>query len=68
MDLGAVVAPGTPSDSLFILDPPLGRDGGPKQDTVVTGTASYGDILFGLFAICGYQLSPRIADISDARL
>ncbi|MFE9007409.1 Tn3 family transposase [Streptomyces sp. NPDC007875] len=26
------------------------------------------DIVFGLFAICGYQFSPRIADISDARL
>ncbi|MGW2461825.1 Tn3 family transposase [Streptomyces sp. NPDC001761] len=24
------------------------------------------DIVFGLFAICGYQFSPRIADISDA--
>jgi TnpA family transposase len=26
------------------------------------------DIVFGLFAICGYQFSPRIADISDTRL
>ncbi|WP_373431311.1 Tn3 family transposase [Streptomyces turgidiscabies] len=25
-------------------------------------------MVFGLFAICGYQFSPRIADISDARL
>ncbi|MEU2881180.1 hypothetical protein [Streptomyces sp. NPDC007070] len=24
-------------------------------------------MVFGLFAICGYQFSPRIADISDAR-
>ncbi|MFE4306623.1 Tn3 family transposase [Streptomyces sp. NPDC056891] len=24
--------------------------------------------MFGLFAICGYQFSPRIADIGDARL
>ncbi|MGW1817438.1 Tn3 family transposase [Streptomyces sp. NPDC002125] len=30
--------------------------------------AVYSDIVFGLFAICGYQFSPRIADISDARL
>ncbi|MFD4943714.1 Tn3 family transposase [Streptomyces sp. NPDC058409] len=31
-------------------------------------TASYSDIVFGLSEICGYQFSPRIADISDARL
>jgi TnpA family transposase len=24
--------------------------------------------VFGLFAICGYQFSPRIADITDSRL
>jgi hypothetical protein len=28
----------------------------------------WSDIVFGLFAICGYQFSPRIADITDARL
>ncbi|MGW5480761.1 Tn3 family transposase [Streptomyces sp. NPDC004008] len=53
---------------LFILDALLGRDGGPKPETVVTDTASYSDIAFGLFAIRGYHLSLRIADISDARL
>ncbi|GAA4621992.1 Tn3-like element Tn3 family transposase [Actinoallomurus vinaceus] len=68
MGLGGVVVPGTLRDSLFILDALLGRDGGPKPETVVTDTASYSDIVFGLFAICGYQFSPRIADISDARL
>lgn len=66
MGLGGVVVPGTLRDSLFILDALLGRDGGPKRETVVTDTASYSDIVFGLFAICGYQFSPRIADISDA--
>ncbi|WP_172427454.1 Tn3 family transposase [Streptomyces murinus] len=55
-------------DSLFILDALHNRDGGPKPETVITDTASYSDIVFGLFAICGYQLSPRIADIGDARL
>lgn len=68
MGLGGVVVPGTLRDSLFILDAPLGRDGGPKPETVMTDTASYSDIVFGLFAICCYQFSPRIADISDARL
>jgi TnpA family transposase len=35
---------------------------------VITDTAGYSDIVFGLFAICGYQFSPRIADITDRRL
>ncbi|MGV9305944.1 Tn3 family transposase [Nonomuraea sp. NPDC003727] len=60
--------PGTLRDRLFILDAIHARDGGPKPETVITDTASYVDIVFGLFAICGYQFSPRIADISDARL
>ncbi|WP_435835038.1 Tn3 family transposase [Streptomyces antibioticus] len=34
----------------------------------MTDTGSYSDLVFGLFAICGYQFSPRIADISGARL
>lgn len=68
MGLGGVVVPGTLRDSLFILDTIHARDGGPKPETVITDTASYSDIVFGLFAICGYQFSPRIADISDARL
>jgi TnpA family transposase len=35
---------------------------------VITDTASYSDIVFGLFAICGYQFSPLLADITDTRL
>jgi TnpA family transposase len=35
---------------------------------VITDTASYSGIVFGLFAICGYQFSPRIADIGDSRM
>ncbi|MFD9374208.1 Tn3 family transposase [Streptomyces sp. NPDC059999] len=41
MGLGGVVIPGTLRDSLFILDALLGRDGGPKPETVITDTASY---------------------------
>ena len=68
MGLGGVVVPGTLRDSLVILDAIHARDGGERPETVITDTASYSDIVFGLFAICGYQFSPRIADISDARL
>jgi TnpA family transposase len=68
MGIGGQVVPGTLRDSLFILDAIFNLDGGPKPETVVTDTASYSDIVFGLFAICGYQFSPRIADLGDTRL
>ena len=34
---------------------------------MVTGAASYADIVFELFRILGYPFSPRIADLSDTR-
>ncbi|MGW0449786.1 Tn3 family transposase [Streptosporangium sandarakinum] len=68
MGIGGLVVPGTLRDSLFILDAIFNLDGGPRPETVVTDTASYSDIVFGLFAICGYQFSPRIADLADTRL
>ncbi|GAA2680584.1 hypothetical protein GCM10010412_064850 [Nonomuraea recticatena] len=68
MGIGGLVVPGTLRDSLFILDALFNLDGGPKPETVVTDNASYSDIVFGLFAICGYQFSPRIADLADTRL
>ncbi|MCZ2805628.1 Tn3 family transposase [Modestobacter sp. VKM Ac-2983] len=68
MGLGGVVVPGTLRDSLFILDALHARDGGPKPEIVITDTASYSDIVFGLFAVCGYQFAPRIADLPDTRL
>ena len=54
-------------DSLHILDALLNLDAGPKPDMVATDTASYSDIVFGLFRMLGYRFSPRIADLSDQR-
>jgi TnpA family transposase len=68
MGIGGLVVPGTLRDSLFILDAIHNLDGGDRPETVITDTASYSDIVFGLFAICGYQFSPRIADLGDMRL
>ncbi|HJS85802.1 MAG TPA: Tn3 family transposase, partial [Acetobacteraceae bacterium] len=65
--IGAIVVPGTLRDSLYILDLLLNVDGGPRPEMVVTDTASYSDIVFGLFRILGYQFSPRIADLTDTR-
>src|SRR5205823_4581387 len=68
MGLGGLVVPGTVRDSLYILDAIHNLDAPDRPDVVITDTASYSDIVFGLFAICGYQFSPRIADIGDTRL
>jgi TnpA family transposase len=65
--IGALVIPGTIRDSLYILDLLLNLEGGPRPEVVVTDTASYTDMVFGLFRILGYQFSPRIADLSDSR-
>ncbi len=66
--IGAVVVTGTLRDSLYVLDVILGRDGGPQPEMIASDTASYSDQVFGLFRMLGYQFSPRIADLPDARL
>ncbi len=65
--IGAKVVPGTPRDSLHILDVLLNLDAGPKPDLIATDEASYSDIVFGIFGLLGYRFSPRLADIGDAR-
>ena len=65
--IGAKVVPGTPRDSLHILDVLLNLDAGPKPDLIATDEASYSDIVFGIFRLLGYRFSPRLADIGDTR-
>ncbi len=67
MGLGGLLVPGTMRDSLFILDALHRLDAREQPEVLTTDTASYSDIVFGLFAICGYQFAPRISDISDAQ-
>jgi len=62
-----MVVPGTPRDSLHILDALLNLDAGPKPEVVTTDNASYSDMVFGLFALLGYRFSPRFADMPDQR-
>jgi TnpA family transposase len=59
--------PGTTRDSLFILDALHRLDAREQPEILTTDTASYSDIVFGLFAICGYQFALRISDIGDAQ-
>jgi len=46
--IGQMVVPGTPRDSLHILDALLNLDGGVKPEMVATDNASYSDIVFGI--------------------
>jgi TnpA family transposase len=62
-----MVVPGTPRDSLHILDALLNLDGGVKPEMVATDNASYSDMVFGLFKILGYNFSPRFRDLDDQR-
>lgn len=66
--IGQMVVPGTPRDSLFILDALLNLDGGVKPEMVATDNASYSDMVFGIFDILGYRFSPRFKDLADQRL
>ncbi|MFJ1900516.1 Tn3 family transposase [Streptomyces sp. NPDC088115] len=65
--IGQMIVPGTPRDSLHILDTLLNLDAGVKPDMVATDNASYSDIVFGLFSLLGYNFSPRFRDLADQR-
>lgn len=62
-----MVAPGTPRNSLFILDALLNLDGGVKPEMVATDNASYSDMVFGIFKMLGDRFSPRFRDLEDQR-
>lgn len=62
-----IVIPGTLRDSLFLLDGLLEQITCLQPKEIMTDTAGYSDIVFGLFWLLGYQFSPRLADIGDAR-
>ncbi len=65
--IGQMVVPGTPRDSLHILDTLLNLDAGARPEMVATDNASYSDIVFGLFSLLGYNFSPRFRDLADQR-
>ena len=63
----ALVVPGTIRDSLFILEGLLEQQTGLRPHEVMSDTAGYSDLVFGLFWLMGYQFSPRLADFGEAR-
>ncbi len=62
-----LVIPGTLRDSVYILEGLLQNDTSLRPVQIMTDTASYSDLVFGLFRLLGYQFSPRLADAGSAR-
>jgi TnpA family transposase len=62
-----IVIPGTIRDSLYLLEGILEQQSNLKPREIMTDTAGYSDMIFGLFGLLGYQFSPRLADIGSSR-
>jgi hypothetical protein len=63
-----LVMPGTRRDSMYSLDGLLEHQTHVRPVEVMTDTAGVSDVVCGLFWRLGYQFSPRVADIGEARL
>jgi len=66
--LGGMVVAGTPRDSLYVLDVLYDRDGGKRPEMIITDTASYSDIVYGLLTLAGFSYAPQLADLPDQKL
>jgi TnpA family transposase len=62
-----IVIPGTLRDSLYILEGLLEQETGLNPVEIMADTAGVSDVVFGLFWLLGYQFSPRLADVGEAR-
>lgn len=62
-----LVIPGTLRDSLFVLVGLLEQQTRLRPKELMTDTSGYSDVVFGLFWLLGYQFSPRLADVGEAR-
>jgi TnpA family transposase len=62
-----IVIPGTLHDSAYVLDGLLEHPTSLEPKELMTDTAGYSDIVFGLFWLLGFQFSPRLADIGTSR-
>jgi TnpA family transposase len=62
-----IVIPGTLRDSLYILEGLLEQQTSLRPTEVMADTAGASDVIFGLFWLLGYQFSPRLADLGEAR-
>jgi len=62
-----IVVPRTLHDSAFVLNGLLENQTCLQPRELMTDTAGYSDIVFGLFWLLGYRFSPRIADLGETR-
>jgi len=62
-----IVVAGTLRDSLVVLAGLLNQETKLRPKELMTDTASYSDVIFGLFHLLGYQFSPRLADLGKMR-
>jgi TnpA family transposase len=44
------------------------QDGGARPEVIITDTASYTDIVFGLLSLLGFSYRPQLADLPDQKL
>jgi TnpA family transposase len=65
--LHGMVVPGTMRDSLYLLASLLEQNTNLEPTEIMTDTAGYSDVIFGLFQLLGYRFSPRLKDIGKAR-
>lgn len=66
-DFHGIVIPGTLGESPHLLDGLLEQQTVLRPHELMTDTAGYSDIVFGLFWLLGYQFSPRLADLGGLR-
>ncbi|HDM8245499.1 TPA: Tn3 family transposase [Vibrio campbellii] len=63
-----ITVTGTLRDSLFVLEGLLEQETSLNPTEIMTDTAGSSDLIFGLFALLGYQFSPRLADAGSSSL
>jgi TnpA family transposase len=62
-----IVIPVTLRDSMYILDGLLEHQTRLRPVEIMADTAGVSDVVFGLFWLLGYQVSPRLADLGEAQ-
>jgi TnpA family transposase len=65
--LNAITVPGTLRDSLVLLSVVLEQATDLRPTEIMTDAGASTDTIFGIFWLLGYQFSPRLAAIGDAR-
>ena len=61
------MTPGTLHDSPYVLDGLLEHQTELQPRQLMTDSAGYSDIVFGLFWLLGFQFSPRLTELGETR-